>query len=54
MYSMSLRYTITGYCSECGVDFLETDSDNLDELVEGVELRAEQWLVHHNKHSECS
>lgn len=51
---MNIRYTITGYCSECGVDFLEIDSDDLDELVVGVESRAEQWYMNHNRHSECA
>ena len=47
-----IRYTITSYCSECGIDFFETDAEDLDELVE-IEHRADQMFLHHNKKGEC-
>lgn len=51
---MSLRYTITAYCSDCGIDFLESDSDDLDELVAKVEVNADQYHIDHVKKDLCS
>lgn len=50
---MSLRYTITAYCSDCGVDFLESDSDDLDELTEKIEINADRHYTEHLKNDEC-
>lgn len=50
---MSLSWTLTAYCDSCGTDIAETDSDDLDNLVQSLETRADLLYVEHVKTNQC-
>ncbi len=50
---MGINYTLTAYCADCGWDFSESDSDDLDDLVLGSESKAEIFHQEHVRSGLC-
>ena len=51
---MSVRYTLNAYCDSCGWDIAEEDGDDLDELVSGIEHKADVLYREHIKEGKCN
>ena len=44
---MSILYTLSAYCSDCGADVAESDSDDLDALAAAIEARVDAVYREH-------